>query len=151
MREIKFRVWDESRKKMVYIFSDKLNSKNYCIFPKDDSTLFCGNYLDNGDWQELELLQFTGRKCYNKKDVYEGDILFYEEQEDSGDVRYYLVVVWIQEWNMFASLHIDEYLKYIKSGAEALDEVMFWTYTLEGSEGYHYAGNIFENPELLQS
>jgi len=93
--------------------------------------------------------QFTGKTCHNNKEVYQGDILFYEESEENGDKRYYLVVTWIQEWCMFATLHIEEYLNYIREGKEALDEVLFWTYPIEESEDYHYAGTIHENPELL--
>lgn len=100
--------------------------------------------------ENIELMQFTGKTCHNNKDVYEGDILFYEESEDDGDKRYYLVVTWIQEWCMFATLHVDEYHNYLKKGKEALDEVLFWTYPIEDSNDYHYAGNIHEQSELLK-
>lgn len=50
---------------------------------------------------------------------------------------------------MFAWLTNGEYIKYQDIGADALDEESFWTYTLENSEQYHYAGNIFDNADLL--
>lgn len=92
----------------------------------------------------------TGKECHGKRDIWEGDILFYEEETDEGDIRQYLVVTWIQEWCMFACLNIDEYHKYQEQGADALDETMFWTSALQESEMYHYAGNIYQNPELLK-
>lgn len=102
---------------------------------------------------ENTLSPFTGKKCVNGEEIYQGTIVFVEEEEgidNPKDVRYYLVIVWIPEWCLFASLHLDEYQKYLKDGAEALDESMFWTYTMEGSEEhFHYAGNIHQNPELL--
>jgi hypothetical protein len=96
-------------------------------------------------------MQFTGKLGFNEKELYEGDIVFYEEATDDGDRRYYLVITWIAEWCMFASLHLDEYKKYIEHGADELDENLFWTYPLEESEHFHYAGNIYQNPELLKN
>jgi hypothetical protein len=99
----------------------------------------------------MVLVESTGKKGFNDKDLYEGDIVFYEEATDEGDRRFWLVILWIKEWSMFASLMLDEYKKYIEHGIEELDETMFWTYTLEVSEHFHYAGNLFENPELLEN
>ena len=143
IREIKFRCWHNPTQKMydVYgfdndnVYIDTLDSPEpgVNIFPR----------------QECALIQFTGHYGFGKKELYEDDIVFYEEEEETVDKRYYLVIIWIHEWSMFASLQVDEYLKYRENGAESLDEFMFWTYTLEESEHYHYAGNIHQNPGLL--
>jgi len=121
-----------------------------CIFPYDDSL-----GLNSPDYYEVDentIGQYTGRKTIKGRDLYEGDIVFVEESEPEGDKRYYLVIVWIPEWAMFASLHMDEYHKFLKEGAEALDETMFWTYTIETAEkDFHYAGNLYENPELIDT
>lgn len=101
------------------------------------------------DPTDCEILQYTGKKGFNERELYEGDIVFYEEAEEGGDRRYYLVIVWVAEWSMFASLHVDEYKKYIENGKDELDEPLFWTYTLEDSEHFHFAGTIYETPELL--
>lgn len=108
--------------------------------------------MSDGDdlfFEKCEIMQFSGKLGYNKKELHDGDIVFYEEAEENGDKRYYLVIVWIPEWCMFASIFVDEYHKFIKNGALGLDESMFWTYTLEQSEHFHYAGDIHQNPELL--
>ncbi len=132
MRVLKFRVWNTDNKRF---------EKNLALCIDDITSVakpwFC---ID----------QYTGRKGFNGKELYEGDIVFYEEHEDEGDVRYYLAVIWIAEWDMFGSLHIDEYKEYLTGGVEALDETMFWTYNLRDSENFHYAGNIYQNPELLK-
>ena len=67
------------------------------------------------------------------------------------DIHYYLVVTWVKEWCMFCVLRIDEYHDYLEHGIEALDEPMFWTYTLEDTDSrkFFLCGNIHQNPELL--
>lgn len=93
--------------------------------------------------------RFSGKTLAKGQKIFEGTIAFHEEELNEGDHRTYVVCVFIDEWSMFAFLTIDEYLTYLEQGAESLDEVLFWTYSLTQSEKYHYAGNIFDNPELL--
>ncbi len=70
----------------------------------------------------------------------------------SHDRIYYLIITWVKEWCMFATLTIDEYTDYQSQGIEALDEPMFWTYTLEDTDSrkFFLCGNLHENPELLE-
>lgn len=160
MRELKFRAWTKAKKMQYGIVPFQWD---YCISTMSHKCIGSNGpgFLGSGGTEakfevsgysiiDGVLMQFTGKCGFNKKDLYEGDIVFYEEAEETGDKRYYLVIVWIQEWSMFASLFIDEYKKYIESGIEEIDETMFWTYNLEHSDNYHYAGNIYENPDLLE-
>jgi hypothetical protein len=135
-REIKFRAWDKLSNGGIMLSWEQISKWNIPF----------GTLASD---PQYKLMQFTGRSCNNDREVFEGDILFYELPQDDGDQTYYLVVTWIEEWSMFATLFIDEYLNYLQSGADVLDEGLFWTYTIEGAIDYHYAGNIFENPDLL--
>ncbi len=153
-RVIKFRAWDESRKKMVYEFTDKGWGKKYrLLHDEEGGKMLCGNYMDNGDWQEPELMQFTGLHDKNGKEIYEGDIFRLEESTDGPDRVFYLVITWVQEWCMFCTLRVDEYEAYLAEGIESLDEPMFWQYTLEGTNDrkYFLCGDIYRNPELLKA
>lgn len=67
-RIIKFRAWDEDRKKMIYDFNSK-----YQLLQTEEGQFFCGNTMDNGDWQEPKLIQYTGYKDVKGKEIYEGD------------------------------------------------------------------------------
>jgi hypothetical protein len=96
--------------------------------------------------------QFSGHQV-NGINLYESDIVRNEKMEDEYDTTEYLVCVFIKEWAMFGLLTIEEYHKYKKEGAEALDETMFWTFPIndKDNEQRRICGNIYSHPELLQS
>lgn len=122
-REIKFRAWDSENKDMVY-WED---IENGLI---DPYTLF----WNCPDW--IELMQYTGLKDKNGREIYEGDIL-----SDRA------VVEWFDElaWDGLGSPHSGFYCE------------QWFDYGENGQLNYHYGffnnveviGNIYENPELL--
>lgn len=96
--------------------------------------------------------QFTGKKLNKEHFIFENTIAFSEvENEDGTDTRQYVVCVWIEEWCMFAWLTGAEKLLYECGGIKNLEPIDYWTYPIEESEKYHYAGNAFDNSELLLS
>jgi hypothetical protein len=93
--------------------------------------------------------QFTGKHLAKGNKVYEGTIAFHEDERDFGDIRSYMICMWIDDWSMFAWLTQEEFSAYEEEGAKGLIDDWFWNYTFENSHKYHYAGNIFDNPELM--
>lgn len=149
-REIKFRCWFAD--KMWYRIPAILFKKQYIqvnLNHKDDDFDQTADTWTGPD--DYVLMQYTGFQDKNNRDVYEGDIFRIEENDEENTVIY-IVVVWVKEWAMFTTLRLeDEYLAYLLEGVDAIDETMFWTYTLEdiGSPKHYPCGNIYENPELV--
>ena len=74
MREYKFRAWDSLAEKM-YSWTELLNKnlKNIFTIPEQ-----CG----------YDLMQYTGLKDKNGKEIYEGDIVYILPEDERGIIRW---------------------------------------------------------------
>ena len=118
MREIKFRAWHKQEKDM-YHFINFSGVNDY--YNGDLMTLKCG-FPD-----ELVLMQYTGLKDKNGKEIYEGDIVRREF------TKYRKTV--------FSKMKVVKFgYKHRYSGYGLAKE----------TKTYKVIGNIYENPELLK-
>ncbi|KKL80953.1 hypothetical protein LCGC14_1999640 [marine sediment metagenome] len=121
MREIKFRAWHNPHKEMIY-------NPNVCIVVLQQ------------DLPEWDLMQYTGLKDKNGKEIYEGDIF---TAGYWGTVGYYGEDTFVVELEQGAFRGFMQ--EYHKNKKER------WSHStpLYKLENLEVIGNIYENPELL--
>lgn len=110
MREIKFRAWDIVRKRM-------LCNEDLWDIPYNEI------FIHTPDQRALNLMQYTGLKDKNGKEIYEGDIVNYFRNE-------------LAEVKFINGCFAIESKHYIDCFNEIVAE-------------REVVGNIYENPELL--
>ena len=116
MREIKFRVWNKTQKVMGTV--EKINFVTGYVV--NDS------FVSESEDEEIILMQYTGLKDKNGKEIYEGDIV---------ENNY---IKWVIDW-----YEGGVYLKQI--GKE------YNTWWIGGEyEHSEVIGNVYENPELIK-
>lgn len=135
MRDIKFRAWDRRENVMrsvqalfsnghVYVYCS-CDEEGQFIYHRDKKKTGLPHHLNGND---VVLMQNTGLNDKNGKEIYEGDIVEFED-----DVR--LSIQWA--WN-----------SYNFYGQGAVD----WDITNHDPEkDFEIIGNIYENPDLLTS
>ena len=141
MREFKFRAWDEKCKKMFYSDYHNENDNRYRFnFDENGSLVFevyVFEVIEDGlvyeEWVTLDnVMQYTGLKDKNGKEIYEGDILKLQDR--------LIQVIWLKGGATFDTKFI-KYTKDIEPGFCETDNYSW--------HRYEVIGNIYENPELI--
>lgn len=132
MREIRLRAWDGER---MHTFDNFTEILDYCdisgwnVRPNDPD--YKGEWIcgESQSKKPFDLMQYTGLKDKNGKDIYEGDIL---RTESAG----FGVVVWWSDHGYWA----------INLFSIPGDPRILYTYAIYGGE---VIGNIHQNPDLM--
>lgn len=117
MREIKFRAWEKNLKEIIPVenidFQDRMINKNSAW----------------RTFEEIELMQYTGLKDKNVKEIYEGDIL-----------------------NIFLGEKLTETSKvsYSEKDASFFIGYVYVGGYVRNNFTFEVIGNIYENPNLLK-
>lgn len=138
-REIKFRAWEKSTKQMHDVV--QIDFKSWVAIPVPAYINDEGDYdwhLEQRRIDEFVLMQYTGLKDKNGKEIYEGDILLHSGWSNKG-----------LNTGAFARKYEVKYdeVKFMFSVGSAM--------SLYGLSSIDYGtleiiGNIYENPELLK-
>lgn len=122
MRDIKFRAWDKYRNKMIYNiqneFEERITLGMNCF----------GDYLNDKDF---DVMQYTGLKDINGKEIYEGDI-------DS----YGYIVTHVGDVKECLGMNCGWYLQ--------RDDFESWCQIVCREDEIEIVGNIYENSELIK-
>ena len=158
MREIKFRAWLKEQKKMVHprgeltVYFTEYPASG-CEFENVEEMALATSTLKSGgqrydDWcrcgfeqDEIELMQYTGLKDKNGKEIYEGDIVKVCS-DIFGKVECYdrpEVVKW------------DEELAGFQPFIECSGQIEITYVNSTKPEHLEVIGNIHENPKLLEA
>ena len=136
MREIKFKAWDKDCKRWT----------NYSI--ADDLPRFydkhTGRWKTDKEGERFVLMQYTGLKDKNDREIYEGDILISKASENPKDHKMWLVSYQDGGFIIDYKHKPKDKRKRSKCETEVLCEDNIWLYGME------VAGNIYENPKLLK-
>ncbi len=144
-REIKFRVWNPDDKRMEFplVFAICSNGKLQPLIKCSDG---------NRAYKDYPIMQFTGLKDKNGKEIYEGDILSLKK-EASLFKRCPIIV--IGSVNFVGGKFEVNTINCINLNVNKKGSVHFgmkvrdWIHLPEFYKS-EVIGNIFENPELLQ-
>ena len=129
----KFRVWMKSLKWMCDVTNISFDSKFVDICQQGDTERYTEMSVE---FDEITLMQSTGLKDKNGQEIFEGDVVQFEDCSEASDFLY--INTGIIEWCQggFHVTNRDSVLMEDLLDGDSLDVTII--------------GNIYENPELLE-
>lgn len=135
MREIKFRAWDKQKNEWLLITGFETKETKISDGYTLDALFHDGDFVGRED---VALMQYTGFKDKNGKEIYEGDIV----QTSKGSIG---VIAWHQKWASFCVK-----LSLLKKEDGRFSKVWGSSPLYNEAPNYVKIGNHFNNPELLE-
>lgn len=142
-REIKFRVWDHNTDTMMIPDNFEFCDGEICWI---DAGREAGPKSGNdGDPGQFDIMQYVGLHDKNGRGIYEGDIVSFGSVWNNGDNED------IDEEFHIGVVEYDPNYAVYNVNCEESGERHFMFMDVVNYDGFGVIGNIFENPELLES
>lgn len=144
MRELKFRVWDKDNNEFV-----RLDEETFIAIDDEKVQVITGNENYGDEYENVEVMQYTGLKDKNDKEIYEGDVIQFTWDSDScwGKAGTYIGFVKF-DGGVFEIVYIGKVReKRFRENMECYDNIKSF---MDWSQEVQVIGNIYERPELLQ-
>lgn len=143
IREIKFRAWHKKEKEMKVVIGLELQTMEIRVGEKE---WWFMNYAI--------LMQYTGKKDRDKKEIYEGDIVKNHWYSCSGK---FIGGLWVVKYGMHSIEGQDYYSNsgegFYFDAQSGIDDDTYNIANLPSDEdkgGIEIVGNVFENPEIME-
>ena len=133
MREYKFRVWDTENKEMLKV--QELDFED--TFYGGRLSIRTDQYNDYFDIEDMILMQYTGLKDKNGKEIYEGDIIFDSFYERKAKVVFLEGAFWLD--------YIEDFKEY-----ETIHKRYQLLANYDNKSVLGVIGNIYDNKKLLE-
>jgi len=125
MREIKFRAWVKEKKAIFEVILIDYVSKKVTYLLERVGHLLS---IRDAKFDDVELMQYTGLKDKNNKEIYEGDII-------------------VLHGSKYKVIFKTEGARFVLRNDEFELEI---TFINNNNERMEIIGNIYENPELME-
>jgi uncharacterized phage protein (TIGR01671 family) len=138
-RQIKFRAWSNSEKRMAEVYA--IQFIGYPIAAASHVSVVNKDKSNYENWSDFILLEYTGLKDKNGKEIYKGDILTHPS-------AYY-----IEGGISKPYIHIVEFSEDVRCDGAERSTTMYYCYGWifdEDPEEMEIIGNIYENSDLLK-
>jgi len=132
MRVFKFRAWDKKKNRMIY---DVIIGKDFFATCWDKDYVYGDiTAISQNNWEKrYVIMQFTGLRDKNGREIFEGDIVNINEE-----------VVAVVRWDEFNACFFPD-IRWKKEKGVIYDIRIH-----RADEEWEVVGNIFENPDLLK-
>lgn len=143
-RELKFRAWSIDQKRFINLNGVDIAFKG-CLNEGSIDLIYEQGNLHTHESNDIELLQFTGLKDKNNKEIYEGDILRTVNHFDINNKPVYLhhKVVYDMERAAFNAINLSNDNDLLTTNGNCFLYVALKSALIE------VIGNIYETPELI--